>query len=200
MASPSLNREAESPKPEKVKRPYKAAMDVAESLVAELGKHCERIQIAGSLRRGKAQVGDIEILYIPFWDVRAKPGEFFEKEPYALTDRVFQWWLDSGLITKRLSKDGVPAWGAQNKLGVHARTGIPVDFFGTTLSNWWMSLVIRTGSKETNIRLATGAKRLGRHLHPYGSGVSEHGTMITATSEEHVFALCGVAYLPPHKR
>lgn len=78
--------------------------------------------------------------------------------------------------------------------------------------NWWVSLVVRTGSKETNLRLTTGAQRLGRTLHAYGSGVTINraqtiggeahlpGSEIKATSEQAVFELCEVPYLEPEQR
>ena len=44
---------------------YSKAILIAEKVKAELAPHCERIEIAGSLRRKKEFVGDIEIVAIP---------------------------------------------------------------------------------------------------------------------------------------
>ena len=49
----------------KTKRPYSQVLPIAESLVEKLRPACERIEIAGSLRREKAMVGDIEIVAVP---------------------------------------------------------------------------------------------------------------------------------------
>jgi DNA polymerase/3'-5' exonuclease PolX len=78
---------------------------------------------------------------------------------------------------------------------------VPVDFFATTPENWWVSLVVRTGSLEMNLELTKGANHLGRSLNVYGRGVTRaDGTVIPATSEEHVFELCGVKYRVPSAR
>jgi hypothetical protein len=51
----------------------------------------------------------------------------------------------------------------------------------TTRENWFVSLVIRTGSKDTNLLLTTGAQKLGRKLNAYGCGVTgPDGTIIAA--------------------
>lgn len=63
------------------------------------------------------------------------------------------------------------------------------------------SLVIRTGGKETNLALTTGAQALGRKLHAYGAGVTmEDGTLRVCRSEREVFELCGVPYAEPEGR
>lgn len=46
-------------------------------------------------------------------------------------------------------------WGEKNKLAVHVRTGIPVDFFAATEANWWNYLVCRTGGEQNNIAIAS---------------------------------------------
>jgi hypothetical protein len=58
------------------------------------------------------------------------------------------------VLTKRKNKNGVTTWGTLNKLATHATSGIGVDLFATTHDRWFVSLVVRTGSKETNLSLA----------------------------------------------
>lgn len=182
----------------KLKHPWKAAMELAEQLKAALEPMCEAIEIAGSLRRRKALVSDIELLYIPRFESRKV--DLFDSAPVSLVDEGLATWLRTGVLTKRLSMTGITTWGEKNKLSVHVGTGIPVDFFATTRENWFVSLVIRTGSKETNLRLTTGANALGRSLNAYGSGVTINGQVHPATSERDVFNLCGVPYLEPEQR
>lgn len=175
------------------------AILLASVLKTLIGQYCERIEIAGSLRRQKEWVGDIELLYIPRFEER--PDGLFDKKPVSLVDECLDAMLKAGELQKRPSKTGVFTWGAQNKLGIHVETGIPVDFFATDAVRWWVALVIRTGSKETNLRLTTGAQKRGGQIHAYGSGVTfKDGREVTATSEQEVFDLCGVPYLPPEKR
>ena len=55
---------------DKKKWPLEQAKAVAVELLSYLHGFCERAQIAGSIRRGKSLVGDIEILYIPKMEMR----------------------------------------------------------------------------------------------------------------------------------
>lgn len=183
----------------KSKIPFREAMAVAAELQRALEPFCERIAIAGSLRRRKPFVGDIEILFVPKMEERQ--ADMFTTAPADLAGEAIDRMLASGEISKRPNLNGSFSWGAKNKLAIH-RSGIPVDFFSTSLDGWWVSLAIRTGSKETNLRLTMGANKLGRTLHAYGEGVSSNrgGPSIKALTEDHVFDLCGVLYLEPEER
>lgn len=183
----------------KTRWPIDEASKVADFLCGVLATLCAGIQIAGSIRRRKPEVGDIEILYIPQFENR--PVDWLSSAPVSLADEQIDAWLKDGVLFKRPNKAGITSWGVQNKLAVHTASGIPVDFFSTTKSKWWASLVIRTGSKETNLKLATGAQKMGRTLNAYGSGVTlRDGQVLPAASEEAVFKLCGVPYLEPQYR
>jgi DNA polymerase/3'-5' exonuclease PolX len=160
-----VNREIDTTA--KQRWPAAIARKAAEELAAELAPRCERIEIAGSLRRGKANVGDIEILYVPRMDQVHVPGELFPKSG-SLADELIEDWLARGVLTKRFNINGNAAWGALNKLAVHAGSSIPVDLFATTAERWFVSLVVRSGSKEMNTTLAGSALRRGMQLHMYG--------------------------------
>jgi DNA polymerase (family X) len=180
--------------------PAATARKTAEELVAGLAPRCERIEIAGSLRRGKDDVGDIEILYVPRIGQVHVPGELFPKSG-ALADELIEDWLARGVLTKRFNINGSAAWGALNKLAVHAGSGIPVDLFATTAERWFVSLVVRTGSREMNTTLAGSALRGGMQLHMYGVlEVRATGEQITPQSEREVFERLGVPYREPAKR
>lgn len=180
----------------KTKFPHAEALAVATSLKAVLAPSCERIEIAGSLRRHKPEVGDIELLYVPI--VAERPDGLFDKRLVNVTSEVVEKLLADGTLQKRPNVNGSFTWGEQNKLAIHTESGIPVDLFGTKMANWWVSLVIRTGSKETNLALTMGAQRQGARLNAYGSGVTwSDGTVTDATSEEHVFEMCKVPYKNP---
>lgn len=185
---------------EKQRWPRSDAMAVAEEIIDRLTPCCLRIAIAGSLRRGKPDVGDIEILYVP--KTSERPDGLFDTRNYSVADEVIETLLNEGYFHKRPSKVGVYTWGESNKLAIHSKSGIPVDLFSTDEKKWWVSLVIRTGSAETNLRLTTGANKLNRTLHAYGYGTTDRATGETthATSERGVFELCGVPYLEPEKR
>jgi DNA polymerase/3'-5' exonuclease PolX len=176
------------------------ARKVGEELVAELTPRCQQVRIAGSLRRGKPDVGDIEILYVPRSGQVHKPGELFA-QPGSLADELTDRWVDAGVLIKRPNSNGSTTWGGLNKLAIHAASHMPVDLFATTTERWFVSLVVRTGSAETNIRLAGNALRRGWKLHAYGAiERADTGEQFFPTSEREVFELCGVQYLEPSAR
>lgn len=177
---------------------FAEAMAVAQELAYDLKPYTRAIEIVGSLRRGKATVGDIELLYIPKFDHRA--DGLFDTIHVNIAEERISEWLTNGTLTKRPNIRGFTSWGEKNKLAVH-KSGIPVDLFATTAENWHVSLVIRTGSKETNLKLTTGAQKQGCTLNAYGSGITwPDGEVTPATSEREVFSLCGVPYLEPKNR
>lgn len=181
------------------KWPIDQALAVATELQTLLTPACARIAIVGSIRRGKPLVGDVEILYISHQTDR-RDG-LFDTVKVAVADEVLDQLVQRGLLARRPNVNGHISWGNSNKFAVHVPSGIPVDLFATTEPNWFVALVIRTGSRDTNLRLTHSAIDLGRHLYAYGPGVKmPDGHLEPATSEQDVFRLCGLPYLPPSKR
>jgi DNA polymerase/3'-5' exonuclease PolX len=131
----------------KARWPANFARRIGDELVEALTPRCEHVCIAGSLRRGKTKVGDIEILYVPRIGQVRTSGELFPKSG-SLADELIEQWLTRGVLTKRPNKNGIPTWGALNKLAAHAASGISVYLFATTRERWFVSLVVRTGSAE----------------------------------------------------
>jgi len=177
------------------------AWAVARPLALALEQVCERVEIAGSLRRRRPNVGDIELLFIPRC-VEVKSG-LFDTALESQADRLIEGWLKEGLLAKRPSKVGVFTWGEKNKLAVHVPSGIPVDLFSTTQLNWWNSLVCRTGGKTSNLQITNGALRRGWSFEAYGSGfhrVNDETERYDTTSEEDVFRFVGLPYVPPERR
>ena len=205
---------------DKVKFPRAQALPVAQAICAGLKPLIvpEHLLVCGSLRRRKAEVGDVEFVFIPRLEDRPDPFDLFGKP--VPTDLVGAWLeecLKAGRLAKRPNKKGFFTWGAQNKLGlwlvapevtrgnpppdVVGYATMPVDFFATTRANWWLTVVIRTGPKELNLRLIAGARKKGLELHAYGV-FTEIATQqpVIPRSERHVFELCGEPYLEPWER
>lgn len=181
--------------------PLSEALDVARFIQAALENFCERIQIVGSIRRQKPDVGDIELLYIPKLVRAPDPNDMFGTIDLDLANQRIDYLLADGTLSKRPNINGVFAWGQQNKLAIHNASGIPVDLFATTPEKWFVALVIRTGGKETNLKLTTGAHRCGRKLHAYGSGFTDRdGNELQCRSEQDVFEFAGQPYLEPEDR
>jgi DNA polymerase (family 10) len=79
--------------------------------------------------------------------------------------------------------------------------GAQVDIYFATPETWATLLLIRTGSKESNIRLCTAAGARGWKLCATGSGLfDEHGERIAGDTEESIFIKLGMAYVPPERR
>lgn len=183
--------------------PAELARTVARGLIDLLEPYClsGHLCYAGSLRRGKDTVGDVEICYVSKIKSLRKPGEMFES-PCLLAEAFIQHLLP-GKLEMRLSETGGITWGSRNKLAVHKATGMPVDLFREPdPADWWRTLVIRTGPKEFNPRLIAAAKRQGLNLHAYGPAFTrmDTGEVVPCRSEREVFDLCGLDYLEPKNR
>lgn len=161
---------------------------------------CERIEIAGSIRRRKPSVGDIEILYIPKFGERAVTPELFPRR-HNLVDLELDNWFHAGLIAKRANVKGQFAWGEKNKLGVHVAIGIPVDFFAATEANWFNYLVCRTGGAKNNMQIATAAQQLGGKWNPYGEGFTDEAfRRFVVRCERDVYDHVSLPYREPWER
>lgn len=183
------------------KWPASLASAIAARLITMLRPLCEPecCTFAGSLRRGREEVGDLEILYVPKIGPIRRPGEMFESQGSLADHYLDQRLFDQ--LHKRLNKNGHATWGQRNKYAVHRATGLPIDFFATSWDCWFVALVIRTGPKESNLRLIEGARRQGLQLHAYGAFTDlKTGTERCPTSEREVFELCGLPYLEPAQR
>ena len=79
--------------------------------------------------------------------------------------------------------------------------GVQVDLYYATLETWATLLLIRTGSKENNIRLATLANKKGWHFFASGEGLfNENGRRVAGDSEESIYEALGLPYQRPEER
>jgi len=186
----------------KTKFPREQAMEVAAALCNCLKPITERLIVAGSLRRRKAEVGDIEVLYIPRVIQAQDPNELLPKlVTVNLVDEWLKVVLAAGVLVKRQTKTGAEPWGAKNKLAVHVNSGIPVDFFSATDANWFNYLVCRTGSADNNLAICNAAMAKGWKWNPYGVGfTNDRGEIVPVTSEREVFEFVGLPYKEPWER
>jgi DNA polymerase (family 10) len=152
------------------------AESVGETIVKLLRPHCEKIEIVGSVRRRKPACHDIDIVLIPGPDA---------------------WALNAAL--KRIGRQKTS--GEKMRQFITAAGGAQVDIYFATPETWATLLLIRTGSKESNIRLCTAAGARGWKLCATGSGLfDEHGERIAGDTEESIFIKLGMAYVPPERR
>ena len=183
----------------KTRYPRSLALSVARQMCVSMADITDRLIVAGSLRRRKAEVGDVEILYVP--KMVSQAVDFFTTHSVSSVDLMLERLLADGVIAKRKNVNGSEMWGEKNKLAVHVASGLPVDFFAATESNWFNYLVCRTGGAESNTEIASAAKARGWKWNPYGAGFTDHeGQQVLVRSERDVFDLAGLPYREPWER
>lgn len=192
--------------------PRSEAEAVAQSLLGVLGakwrRHGDsyaagrviRIEVAGSVRRRRPDVGDVEIVYVPRVVERPAVGDLFAVERVNLVDEAIEDLIRIGILEKRRTAKGSTVYGPQNKLVRHVPTGIPFDLFATTEESWWNYLVCRTGPAALNQLIASKAKAKGWHWNPYGVGFSRGEEVVRMVDERHVFEFVDLPYLEPWER
>jgi DNA polymerase/3'-5' exonuclease PolX len=165
------------------------AREIADDLKRRLEPVCERVEVAGSIRRQKPNPKDIELLVIPKYNGLAD-----------MLDREIQTLMLKGILDCRLNKRGHRVYGPKNKLMLHIPSGMAVDLFSSTESNWGMALFVRTGPKEWNIRAMSRLHELRMSGHAYGGISNSAGSEFNCPDEETIFRYLQWAYVPPERR
>lgn len=186
---------------DKKRYPRAEALTVAEQLKEVMACACTRIEIAGSLRRGKADVGDIELVYVSKRTEWMPPGQLLAM-PADAVDILLEHLLASKVLERRKNKLGYECWGADIKLARDVMTGIPADLFATNEASWFNYLVCRTGPAESNTAIAQAARARGWKWEPYSEGfVRQDGSeRFQVRSEREVFEFVGMEYHKPENR
>lgn len=176
--------------------PHQFAMSIAEDLLGQIGPFCQRIEIVGSLRRQRLHVHDIDILAIPC--VIKIPDKSPLGEP-----------VNQNLLELKLGNLCRKSWfaidpdGPKHKRLLREEQGetLPVDLYIATEAAWWTLLLIRTGSRAHNIKLAQRAQQLNMKLKVDGSGlISTDGSPTPIRSEEEIFEHLRLPFRPPQER
>jgi DNA polymerase/3'-5' exonuclease PolX len=135
---------------EKTKYSYGQVRPVADQIVSSLKPFCEKIEVAGSLRREKAMIGDIEIVAIPKRIVQPGLMDDVSKSENEL-HRHLDYLVDQQKIAKHKDARNRPSWGKKlRKFVVTTSKGhrFKVDLFMCEEENWGNTMLIRTGSKD----------------------------------------------------
>jgi DNA polymerase (family X) len=135
------------------------AMPVAEAIVERLKAHpdAERVEAAGSIRRGRDTVGDIDILV-------AATDATGVTEQFVTTPGVTQVLLSGA--TKSSIRMEVKRSATARKQG--AAREIQVDLRVVEPDAWGAALLYFSGSKAHGVRLRNRAQKLGLTLNEYG--------------------------------
>lgn len=179
--------------------PLAYALGVAEDLKALLAPTCERVAIAGSVRRRRETVKDIELVVIPRYQASMNLFGEGEKRTDLLSMVIDAYMNIDGIFSKRMNTAGRPiGYGPLNKYLVHVPTGLAVDIFTATPENWGMAMVVRTGPKELNVRMMQRFRELGMEGGVYW--VKHVIEEIPVPDEETVFRLLQWPYVRPEAR
>jgi DNA polymerase/3'-5' exonuclease PolX len=150
--------------------PLAEATRAAEQLATVLGLGCSRITIAGSIRRLRPDVGDIELVAVPRVHTETLREGLFETREL-LVDEL-QVVLDTLLMDGTLAAHPMdPKRGARYSKWLHVASGIQLDLFSARPETYGLALLIRTGSADYSHRFVTQIRGRGWHV---GGGMELH--------------------------
>ena len=146
--------------------------------VEELREHpaCDRVSEAGSARRRRETVGDLDIIATA-------------SDPAALTEHFTKLPWVSEVAAKGPTKATVVS---HEDLRFDLRV-VPPECYGNLLQHF-------TGSKDHNVAMREDAVRRGLSISEYGVTEVETGEVFTAATEDELYEHLGYAYIPPELR
>jgi DNA polymerase (family 10) len=151
--------------------------------IQKAGTAVESITPAGSLRRGRETVGDLDLL------VTMRPGHDKQKEVDAVASHILKY---PGI-------DQVLAHG-ENKVSVLLGNGLQVDVRLLDKKSFGAALLYFTGSKEHNVVLRGRAKDMGWTLNEYALTTLKGGKFVAGKSEEEIYSKLKLDYIEPELR
>jgi len=163
-------------------------IDVAESEANKLAEYLktfpgvESIVPAGSLRRGRETVGDLDILVAgkacASDDTRQQAIEYIAKYP-PLMDVIAS---------------------GENKISFRLRSGMQVDVRLLPPESFGAAMQYFTGSKNHNVALRQRALKMGYTLNEYSLAKLETEKPVAGKTEEEIYAKLKLDYIPPELR
>lgn len=164
----------------------RTAEDAATAISAHIkraGKTVESVTPAGSLRRGKETVGDLDLL------VTLADGFTTQKHVDALAVHILKY---PGI-------DQTLAHG-ENKVSFTLENGLQVDVRMLEKENFGAALLYFTGSKEHNVALRGRANDMGYTLNEYALATLKAEKRVAGRTEEEIYAKLKLDYIPPEMR
>jgi DNA polymerase (family 10) len=159
------------------------AEEAAEKLIAYLRKFpgIETILPAGSLRRGRDTVGDLDIL--------ATGPACAEDCVGAAVEYVANYPAANTMLAK-----------GQNKVSFRLRSGLQVDVRLLPVGSYGAALQYFTGSKMHNVTVRQRALKRGYTLSEYALARVEDGEFVCGATEEEIYGALGLDWIPPELR
>ncbi|MBI3910351.1 MAG: DNA polymerase/3'-5' exonuclease PolX [Armatimonadetes bacterium] len=154
------------------------ALPMAERAAEHLRRSspAERVDLAGSLRRFRETIGDLDLLAA-------------SRDPEAVLDA----------FTRLPGVARVDARG-ETKATVITEEGLQLDLRVVDPSVYGAALQYFTGSKAHNIKLRTWAEQRGLKISEYGVFRADTDERIAGATEEEVYACMGLPWIPPELR
>jgi DNA polymerase (family 10) len=165
-------------------------IDVAETSAGAIIEHIEKygkgvasVTPAGSLRRGKETVGDLDLL------LTLADGHTSQKQIDALAEHILKY--------PRI--DQVLAHG-ENKVSFTLDSGLQVDVRLLQKDNFGAALLYFTGSREHNVTLRGRANDLGYTLNEYALATLKGERRVAGRTEEEIYGKLKLDFIPPEIR
>jgi DNA polymerase (family X) len=159
-----------------------AAIAIAQH-IRKAGKAVERVTPAGSLRRGKETVGDLDLL------VTMAEGHTKQKD----VDGVAKHILTFPGIDQTLAH-------GENKVSFTLENGLQVDVRLLEKENFGAALLYFTGSKEHNVSLRGRANGMGYTLNEYALATLKGEKRVAGRTEEEIYERLKLDFIPPELR
>src|SRR6266851_3658222 len=162
------------------------AEETAEKLVSYIrafGKPIEAVTPAGSLRRGKETIGDLDLL------VTLAAGKHTPKQVESISQHI----LAFPEIDQTLAH-------GENKVSFVLKSGLQVDVRILEKESFGAALLYFTGSKEHNVTLRGRANKMGYTLNEYALATLKGERPVARASEEEIYSKLELGYIPPELR
>lgn len=172
----------------KSKLPLRDAEQLAQQLCEQLKPYCHRVEIAGSIRRCKGEVGDIDLLALPIFETDMFGNASEDHKLNGVNWELYGQVVKNGNKYKQIALIE----------GVHLELSIV-----TPPAQWGTLFLIRTGPEEFSHRFVK-PKRFGGMLPSYlrvkDGAMWSNNHIIPTPEEADVFGLIGIAWVPPELR
>jgi len=162
--------------------PLDVADEVARKIIETLKDlpGVDKITPAGSLRRGRETVGDLDVLIT---------GTFTDAQRSKIIDAILKFPGIQDVLAK-----------GENKVSFKLRSGLQVDVRLLPLDSFGAALQYFTGSKSHSVALRQRALKMGLTLSEYGLARVEDETRVAGRTEEEIYQKLGLQFIPPELR
>jgi len=156
---------------------YEIAKTIGEEILEKIKPYVIKGKIAGSIRRKKPEVHDIDLVIIPI-------GEFMMMEG----------------IKKILRSYGIIEMEGSQIIRVQGKNDEVIDCYIANDKSYEVLVLIRTGSAHHNIQLAKRSLSLGMKLDFSKGLIDRNSGKVIANTEKSIFSALNMTYVEPENR